>query len=160
MATNVQPIPKGYHTLTPYLNIKGAAKAVEFYKRAFGAKVVGEIYMPDGSTIAHAEIEIGDSKIMLAEENEQWGNLSPQTIGGSAVSLCLYVEDVDAVFARALQEGAKPTGEMEVKDQFYGDRAGSLTDPFGHKWSVMTHKEDVSFDELQKRMDAMMSVHS
>jgi len=158
--TNVQAIPKGYHTLTPYLNIKGAAKAVEFYKRAFGAKVVGEIYMPDGSTIAHAEIEIGDSKIMLAEENEQWGNLSPQTIGGSAVSLCLYVEDVDAVFARALQEGAKPTGEMEVKDQFYGDRAGSLTDPFGHKWSVMTHKEDVSFDELQKRMDAMMSVHS
>ena len=160
MTTNVQAIPKGYHTLTPYLNIKGAAKAIEFYKRAFGAKVVGKIYMPDGSTIAHAEIEIGDSKIMLAEENEQWGNLSPQTIGGSAVSLCVYVEDVDAVFARAIQEGAKPTGEMEVKDQFYGDRAGSLTDPFGHKWSVMTHKEDVSFEELQKRMDAMMSVHS
>jgi len=160
MTTNVQAIPKGYHTLTPYLNIKDAAKAIEFYKKAFGAKVVGKIYMPDGSTIAHAEIEIGDSKIMLAEENEQWGNLSPQTIGGSAVSLCVYVEDVDAVFARAIQEGAKPTGEMEVKDQFYGDRAGSLTDPFGHKWSVMTHKEDVSFEELQKRMDAMMSVHS
>jgi len=160
MTTNVQAIPKGYHTLTPYLNIKDAAKAIEFYKKAFGAKVVGKIYMPDGSTIAHAEIEIGDSKIMLAEENEQWGNLSPQTIGGSAVTLCLYVEDVDAVFARALQEGAKPTGEMVVKDQFYGDRAGSLTDPFGHKWSVMTHKEDVSFEELQKRMDAMMSVHS
>ena len=160
MTTNVQTIPKGYHTLTPYLNIKDAAKAIEFYKKAFGAKVVGKIYMPDGSTIAHAEIEIGDSKIMLAEENEQWGNLSPQTIGGSAVTLCLYVEDVDAVFARALQEGAKPTGEMVVKDQFYGDRAGSLTDPFGHKWSVMTHKEDVSFEELQKRMDAMMSVHS
>jgi len=158
--TNVQAIPKGYHTLTPYLNIKGAAKAIEFYKKAFGAKVIGKIYMPDGSTIAHAEIEIGDSKIMLAEENEQWGNLSPQTIGGSAVSLCVYVEDVDAVFARAIQEGAKPTGEMEVKDQFYGDRAGSLTDPFGHKWSVMTHKEDVSFEELQKRMNAMMSVHS
>ena len=158
--TNVQAIPKGYHTLTPYLNIKGAAKAIEFYKKAFGAKVIGKIYMPDGSTIAHAEIEIGDSKIMLAEENEQWGNLSPQTIGGSAVTLCLYVEDVDAVFARALQEGAKPIGEMVVKDQFYGDRAGSLTDPFGHKWSVMTHKEDVSFEELQKRMDAMMSVHS
>jgi len=160
MTTNVQAIPKGYHTLTPYLNIKDAAKAIEFYKKAFGAKVVGKIYMPDGSTIAHAEIEIGDSKIMLAEENEQWGNLSPQTIGGSAVTLCLYVEDVDAVFARALQEGAKPIGEMVVKDQFYGDRAGSLTDPFGHKWSVMTHKEDVSFEELQKRMDAMMSVHS
>jgi PhnB protein len=160
MTTKVQAIPKGYHSLTPYLNIKDAAKAIEFYKKAFGAKVVGKIYMPDGSTIAHAEIEIGDSKIMLAEENEQWGNLSPQTIGGSAVSLCLYVEDVDAVFARALKEGAKPTGEMEVKDQFYGDRAGSLTDPFGHKWSIMTHKEDVPFDELQKRMNAMMSVHS
>ena len=160
MTTNVQANPKGYHTLTPYLNIKDAAKAIEFYKKAFGAKVVGKIYMPDGSTIAHAEIEIGDSKIMLAEENEQWGNLSPQTIGGSAVTLCLYVEDVDAVFARALQEGAKPIGEMVVKDQFYGDRAGSLTDPFGHKWSVMTHKEDVSFEELQKRMNAMMSVHS
>ena len=160
MTTKVQAIPKGYHSLTPYLNIKDAAKAIEYYKKAFGAKVVGKIYMPDGSTIAHAEIEIGDSKIMLAEENEQWGNLSPQTIGGSAVSLCLYVEDVDAVFARALKEGAKPTGEMEVKDQFYGDRAGSLTDPFGHKWSIMTHKEDVPFDELQKRMNAMMSLHS
>jgi len=140
MTTKVQAIPKGYHTLTPYLNIKGAAKAIEFYKKAFGAKVVG--------------------KIMIAEENEQWRNLSPSTIGDSAVSLCLYVEDVDAVFAMALREGAKPTGEMVVKDQFYGDRAGSLTDPFGHKWSIMTHKEDVPFDELQKRMNAMMSVHS
>ena len=160
MTTKVQAIPKGYHTLTPYLNIKGAANAIEFYKKAFGAKVVGKIFMPDGKTIAHAEIEIGDSKIMLAEENEQWRNLSPSTIGDSAVSLCLYVEDVDAVFAKALKEGAKAIGEMEVKDQFYGDRAGSLTDPFGHKWSIMTHKEDVSFDELQKRMNEMMSVQS
>ena len=160
MTTNVQAVPKGYHTLTPYLNIKGAAQAIEFYKKAFGAKVIGKIFMPDGSTIAHAEIEIGDSKIMLAEENDQWRNLSPSTIGDSAVSLCLYVEDVDAVFARALEEGAKAIGEMEVKDQLYGDRAGSLADPFGHKWSIMTHKEDVSFDELQKRMNAMMSVHS
>ena len=160
MSTKVQAIPKGYHTLTPYLNIKGAAKASEFYKKVFGAKVVGKIYMPDGSTIAHAEIEIGDSKIMIAEENEQWRNLSPSTIGDSAVTLCLYVEDVDTVFARALQEGAKVIGDMGVKDQFYGDRAGSLIDPFGHKWSIMTHKEDVPFDELQKRMDAMMSVHS
>lgn len=160
MTTNVQAVPKGYHTLTPYLNIKGAANAIEFYKKAFGAKVVGKIFMPDGTTIAHAEIEIGNSKIMLAEENEQWRNLSPSTIGDSAVSLCLYVEDVDAVFAMALKEGAKAIGEMEVKDQFYGDRSGSLADPFGHKWSIMTHKEDVSFDELQKRMNAMMSEHS
>ena len=159
MTTKVQAIPKGYHTLTPYINIKGAVEAIEFYKKAFGAKEVGRILMPDGS-IAHAEIEIGDSKIMLAEENVQWGNLSPQTLGGSPVCLCLYVEDVDAVFARALQEGATVTGEMEVKDQFYGDRAGSLTDPFGHKWSIMTHKEDVAFDELQKRMDVMCSGHN
>ncbi len=112
--------------------------------------------MPDGS-IAHAVIEVGDSKIMLAEENALWGNLSPQTLGGSPVSFCLYVEDVDAVFAQALKEGATVIGEMEVKDQFYGDRTGSLTDPFGHKWSIMTHIEDVSPEEMQKRMDAMFS---
>jgi len=157
MATKTQAIPKGYHTLTSYLNIKGAVEAVEFYKRAFGAKEVGRISMPDGS-IAHVEIQIGDSKIFIAEENEQWGNVSPHTLGGSPVALCLYVEDVDAVFARALSEGAHVTGEMEVKDQFYGDRAGSLTDPFGHKWSIMTHIEDVSFEEMQQRMNAMYSV--
>ena len=115
--------------------------------------------MPDGS-IGHAELEIGDSKIMLAEENEQWGNLSPQTIGGTPVSLCIYVEDVDAVFARALQAGATVTGEMVVKDQFYGDRTGGITDPFGHKWSIMTHIEDVSFEEMQKRMSAMFQATS
>jgi PhnB protein len=156
MKIKTQAIPRGYHTQTPYINIKGAVEAIEFYKKAFGAKEVGRITMPDGS-IAHAEIEIGDSKIMLAEENAQWGNSSPQTLGGSPVCLCLYVEDVDAVFAKALQEGATVTGEMVVKDQFYGDRAGSLTDPFGHKWSIMTHIEDVSFEEMQKRMDAMFS---
>ena len=158
METKVQAIPKGYNTLTPYINVKNAVEAIAFYKRAFGAKEVGRITMQEG-TIAHAEIEIGDSKIMLAEENEQWGNLSPQTLGGSPVCLCLYVEDVDAVFARALKEGAKVTGDMQVKDQFFGDRTGSLTDPFGHKWSIMTHIEDVSFEEMQKRMDAMFSVH-
>ncbi len=154
MKTKVQAIPKGFHTLTPYINIKGAVEAIEFYKKAFGAKEVERMLMPDGS-IAHAVIEIGDSKIMLAEENALWGNVSPQTIGGSPVTFCLYVEDVDAVFARALKEGATVTGEMEVKDQFYGDRTGSLTDPFGHKWSIMTHIEDVSPEEMQKRMDAM-----
>lgn len=152
-----QAIPKGFHTLTPYLNIKGAEEAIEFYKKAFGAKEIGRITMADGS-IAHAEIEIGDSKIMLAEENEHWGNKSPQTLGGSPVSLCLYVENVDVIFAQALAAGAKVTGEMEVKNQFYGDRTGSLTDPFGHKWSIMTHIEDVSFEEMQKRMTAMFAV--
>ncbi|MBC8006243.1 MAG: VOC family protein [Verrucomicrobia bacterium] len=150
--------PKGFNTLTPYINVKGALEAIEFYKRAFGATEVGRISMPDGS-IAHAELQIGDSRIMLAEENAQWGNVSPQTLGGSPVALCIYVENVDAVFAKALEEGATITGDMEVKDQFYGDRAGSLTDPFGHKWSIMTHLEDVSFEEMQKRMDQMFSVY-
>jgi len=156
MTTKVQPIPKGFSSLTSYLNINGSLEAIEFYKKAFGAKEVGRITMPNG-TIGHAELEIGDSKIMLAEENAQWGNLSPQTIGGSPVSLCLYVDDVDAVFTKALQEGAIAIGGMEVKDQFHGDRMGSLTDPFGHRWSIMTHIEDVSFDELQKRMDALFT---
>ena len=150
----IKPIPAGYHTLTPYINIKGAVEAIEFYKKAFGAKEIGRITMA-GGTIAHAEIQIGDSKIMLADESEQWGNKSPQALGGSPVCLCLYVEDVDVVFAQALAAGATVTGEMEVKDQFYGDRSGSLTDPFGHKWTIMTHKEDVSFEEMQKRANAM-----
>ena len=154
MKTKVKAIPEGWNSLTAYISVKGAIDAIEFYKNAFGAKETGRLTMPDGS-IGHAELEIGDSKIMIAEENEQWGNLSPQTIGGSPVSLCIYVEDVDAVFAKALQAGATVTGEMVVKDQFYGDRTGGITDPFGHQWSIMTHIEDVSFEEMQKRMNAM-----
>jgi PhnB protein len=154
MKTKVKAIPEGWHSVTAYISVKGAIDAIEFYKNAFGAKETGRLTMPDGS-IGHAELEIGDSRIMIAEENEEWGNLSPQTIGGSPVSLCLYVEDVDAVFAKALQAGAKVTGEMVVKDQFYGDRTGGITDPFGHQWSIMTHIEDVSFEEMQKRMSAM-----
>ena len=151
-----KPIPDGYHTCTPYITTRNTAEAIEFYKKAFGAVEVGRISMPDGD-IAHAEIRIGDSKIMLAEESEEWGNVSPQTLNGSAVCLCLYVEDVDAVFAQAIAAGATVTGDMEVKDQFYGDRSGSLTDPYGHLWTIMTHKEDVSFEEMQKRADAMFS---
>lgn len=154
MKTKVKAIPEGWHSITAYISVKGAIDAIEFYKNAFGAKETGRLTMPDGS-IGHAELEIGDSKIMIAEENEQWGNLSPQTIGGTPVSLCIYVEDVDAVFAKALQAGAKVTGEMVVKDQFYGDRTGGITDPFGHQWSIMTHIEDVSFGEMQTRMNAM-----
>lgn len=156
MKTKVKAIPEGWHSLTAYISVKGAIDAIEFYKNAFGAKETGRLTMPDGS-IGHAELEIGDSKIMISEENEQWGNLSPQTIGGSPVSLCLYVEDVDTVFAKAIQAGAQVTGEMVVKDQFYGDRSGGITDPFGHQWSIMTHIEDVSFEEMQKRMSAMFS---
>ncbi len=154
MKTKVKAIPEGWNSLTAYISVKGAEEAITFYKKAFGAKETGRLTMPDG-TIGHAELEIGDSKIMLAEENEQWGNLSPKTVGGTPVSLCLYVEDVDAVFAKAIQEGATVSGEMEVKDQFYGDRVGGFIDPFGHKWSVMTHIEDVSFEEMQERMNAM-----
>jgi len=149
-------IPDGYPTLTPYISVKGAVKAIEFYKKAFGAKEVGRITMPDG-TIGHAELDFGDSKIMLAEESKQWGNLSPHSIGGSPVTLCLYTDDVDKVFAGALKEGAKVIGDMVVKDQVYGDRTGSLTDPFGHKWTIMSHFEDVDFNELQKRIDALHS---
>ena len=152
----VKSIPEGFHTLTPYINIRGANDAIEFYKKAFGAKEVGRISMPD-NTIAHAEIQIGDSKIMLAESNPDWGNKNPEQLGGSPVCLCLYVDDVDAVFAQALAAGATVTAGMEVKDQFYGDRTGSLTDPFGHRWSIMTHKEDVSFAEMQVRANNMFN---
>jgi PhnB protein len=151
-----QPIPEGYNTLTPYITVKGAEKAIEFYIKAFGAKEVGRLTMPDG-TVGHCELQIADSKIMIAEENPQWGNLSPQSLGGSPVYLCLYVSDVDAVFARALKEGGKVLGDMVPKDQFYGDRTGSLTDPFGHRWTIMTHIENLSFKEMQKRSDALFT---
>ena len=154
MTAKVQPIPKGFSAITPYISVKDAQKAIEFYKKAFGAKEVGRIVMPDG-TIGHAELEIGDSKILIANESPQWGNVSPESLGGSPVCLCLYVDDVDAVFANAIKEGAKVQGEMEVTNQFYGDRAGSLIDPFGHIWTIMTHIEDVSFEEMQKRTVAM-----
>lgn len=157
MKTNVNPIPKGYHSLTPYITVKNTQKALEFYKNAFGAKEVERFSMPDGS-IGHAVIEIGDSRIMIADENIEWGNKSPQTLGGTPVSICLYVEDVDAVFNSALHAGAIVTGEMVVKDQFYGDRSGTVTDPFGHQWSIMTHIEDVSNEEIQKRLNEMFKM--
>jgi PhnB protein len=156
MKAIVHPIPKEFSAVTPYLSVKDAEKAIAFYKNAFGAKEVGRIMMPDG-TVGHAELEIGNFRIMLAEENEQWGNRSPASFGGSPVSLCLYVENVDAVFERALKEGAKVKGNMVVKDQFYGDRSGSLTDPFGHEWSIMTHIENLTFEEMQTRSDAIFA---
>ena len=148
----VKPIPDGYHTITPYLTARNANDAIEFYKTAFGATEVGRLVMPDGG-IAHAEIKIGDSKIMISEESEDWGNLSPQALNGSPVNLCIYVEDVDSSFAQAITAGA--TTKAEVKDQFYGDRMGSLIDPFGHIWTLMTQQEDLTFEEMQKRMDEM-----
>jgi PhnB protein len=148
----VKAIPDGYHSVTPYLIVRGGARALDFYKKAFGA---AELFRMDGpgGTIGHAEIKIGNSILMLADEAPEMGARSPDAIGGSAVHLMIYVEDCDRVFKRALEHGARET--RPLKDQFYGDRSGNLTDPFGHCWTIATHKEDVSPEELQRRADAM-----
>jgi PhnB protein len=141
--------PDGYHTLTPYLFIDGAARALDYYQKAFGATEIMRMPGPDGR-IAHAEIQIGDSRIMLADEHPEMDARGPTSIGGSPVNLMLYVEDVDAVFAAAIAAGGVET--RPVKNQFYGDRSGCLTDPFGHSWTVATHVEDVPPEELDRRM--------
>jgi PhnB protein len=144
-----KPIPEGYHAVTPYLVCRGAAKAIEFYKKAFGAKEVVRMGAP-GGTIAHAELRIGDSHVMLADESPDGEFRSPQSVGGTPVSMVLYVEDVDATVRKALDAGAHVL--REVKDQFYGDRSGTIADPFGHIWTVGTHIEDVSPEEMERRM--------
>jgi PhnB protein len=149
----VKPIPDGYHSVTPYLIVKGAANALEFYKKAFGATELMRMAGP-GGCVMHAEVKIGDSPIMLADEFPEMGARSPQTIGGSPVSICLYVEDVDAVAGKAIAAGAKVL--RPVKDQFYGDRSGTFEDPFGHTWTISTHKEDVSPEEMRRRSEAFM----
>ena len=151
MINTVKPIPEGYHTATPYLIVNAAADAIEFYKKAFGAKEIMRMTQPDGK-IGHAEIKIGDSRVMLADEFPQMGARSPQSLGGSPVSILLYVEDVDAMFTQAVAAGA--TVQRPVADQFYGDRTGGVTDPFGHVWYIATHKEDVSSEEMKKRVAA------
>jgi PhnB protein len=145
--------PPGYHSVTPYLALRDAGAAIDFYSRAFGAELVLKLDLPDG-TIAHAEVRIGDAILMLAEENEQWGSRSPQSLGGSPVSMMIYVPDVDAAFDRALAAGA--TQVRPVADQFYGDRSGTLADPYGYQWTLATHVEDVSTEEAQRRMAAML----
>lgn len=150
--STVKAIPAGHRTVTPYLTIKNGVKALEFYKKAFGATESYKLLMPDGR-LGHAEIRLGDSVIMLSDEFPEFGGKAPQTLGGSAVSIHLYVEDVDALFKRALAAGAKE--RKPVMDQFYGDRSGQLEDPFGHLWWVATHKEDVAPEEMQKRVRAM-----
>ena len=147
----VKPIPEGYHSVTPYLIVRGGNEAIEFYKRSFGAVELFRFPSPDGK-IGHAEIKIGDSPIMLADEYPDLGYKGPLTIGGSAVSLMIYVEDVDAVFNRAVEAGA--TVKEALQDKFYGDRLGTLTDPFGHVWHVATHKEDVPPEEMKRRLPA------
>ncbi len=146
----VRPIPEGYHTATPYLVVDDASAAIEFYKRAFGATERGErMPMPDG-TIAHAEIQIGDSALMLSDPFPQGTVQAPKTVGGTTSSILVYVEDVDAAFRRAIEAGA--TEKRAVEDQFWGDRMGTLTDPFGHMWSLATHVEEVPPEEMQRRM--------
>ncbi|PYN40159.1 MAG: glyoxalase [Candidatus Rokuibacteriota bacterium] len=152
MPSRVKPIPEGHRTVTPYLAIKNAAKALEFYKRAFGATESYKLMMSDGR-VGHAEIRLDDSLVMLSDEFPEYGGKAPDTLGGSPVSLHLYVEDVDAFVKKALAAGAKE--RKPVTDQFYGDRSGQLEDPFGHLWWVATHKEDVAPEEMQKRVGAM-----
>lgn len=147
MASTVKSIPVGYHSVTPYMICKGAAEAIEFYKKAFGAVEVMRMAGPNGQ-IGHAEIKIGDSHVMLADEHPEMGAHGPQHYGGSPISVLLYVENADATVSAAVAAGAKVT--RPLKDEFYGDRAGTVVDPFGHQWYVHTHIKDVSPEELQK----------
>ncbi|HEX6985555.1 MAG TPA: VOC family protein [Planctomycetaceae bacterium] len=149
-----KPIPDGYHSVTPYLICRNAAAAIEFYKKAFGATELVRLPGPGGS-VMHAEVKIGDSPVMLADENPGWGAKSPESYGGSPASLMIYVDDCDAVFDRAVAAGA--TVKRPVADQFYGDRCGTLVDPFGHTWSIATHVEDVSPEEINRRFEAWMA---
>jgi PhnB protein len=153
MASRIREIPKGFHTVTPYLVVTDAARAIDFYKRAFGAEELRRLDGPDGK-IAHAELKIGDSIIMLSDEMPGWSR-SPESLGGTAVNIFLYVKDVDRVFNQAVAAGAKIG--MPLNDMFWGDRYGQVTDPFGHSWSLATHKEDLQPEELRKRTMAAMA---
>ena len=151
MTMNVKPIPEGYHSVTPYLIVSGASDAIAFYKKALGAQEVMRLADPGGK-VHHAEIKIGDSRIMLADEHPEIQALSPKTVGGSPVSIHLYVEDVDAAVERAVAAGAKLV--RPVADQFYGDRVGGIEDPFGYRWFIATRKEDLTMDEIHRRAAA------
>ena len=152
----VSPIPEGYHSVTPYLVIKNAAAAIEFYKKAFGAVELFRMPAPGGK-IGHAEIKIGDSPVMLSDAYPEMGFQGPESLGGTPVSLMIYVEDVDQVYPQAIAAGGKELRPLQ--DQFYGDRSGTLADPFGHVWTISTHVEDVPEDELAKRAAAAMKEH-
>ncbi len=148
MTQQVKAIPEGYHTVTPGLTVRDGTKAIEFYKRAFGAQEIFRMNRPDGR-LMHAELKIGDSIIMLGEENPQWGCQSPESLKGTPVSFYLYVPDADAAFAKAVAAGAKV--QKPVGDMFWGDRQGEVSDPFGHRWSVATHKEDLTPQQIEQR---------
>lgn len=149
----VKPIPDGYHSVTPYLVIDGAPAALEFYKSVFGATELMRMDGPNG-TVAHAEIKIGNSPLMVSDEWPDMGYRSPKAYGGSSIGIMIYCEDADAMFAKAVAAGA--TVKKPLQDQFYGDRSGSVTDPWGHEWSIATHIEDVSADEIERRMKSWM----
>ena len=149
----VQAVPKGYHTVTPHMTVRDAARAIEFYKQAFGAEEKGAMKGPDGK-IMHAELRIGDSVIMLADEFPEFGSLSPLSTGGTGIALHIYIEDVDSAFDRAVKAGAKV--DMPVADMFWGDRYGKLSDPFGHKWSIATHIRDMSSEEIGEAQEEFM----
>lgn len=157
-ARHARPLPEGYHTLTPSLTVQGTAKAIEFYTRAFGARELGRMAAPDGERIWHAELQIGDSRLMLTDEFPDMGGRSPQSLGGTPVSLHLYVDDVDATVQRALDNGAKLV--QPVMEVFWGDRYGRIDDPFGHHWGIATHVEDVPEDEMQRRAEAFTGANS
>ena len=151
---DVKPVPDGYHSITPYLVMDGAADALEYYKKAFGA--IELMRMEHGGKIAHAEMKIGDSPFMLSDGHEEMGYKGPKALGGTPVGIMIYVDDVDTIFKQALDAGA--TELKPIQDQFYGDRSGTLTDPFGHVWTVATHTEDETPEEIEKRL-AAMSAH-
>jgi uncharacterized glyoxalase superfamily protein PhnB len=150
----VKPIPDGYHSVTPALTIKGASEAIEFYKKAFGAQELNRFPGPDGKSIMHAEIKIGDSSIMLCDEMPQMGCLSPKSTGGPSGSIYLYVQNSDDVFSKAVSAGAKP--KMPMMDGFWGDRIGSIEDPFGHVWTIATRKIEMSMEEVKKAGEEFM----
>jgi PhnB protein len=153
----VKPVPDGYHTVTPYLTLDDAAAAIDYYKQAFGAKERVRMDTPDGK-VGHAELEIGDSLVMLSDEFPQGSTRSPKELGGTCAGVFLYVDDVDAVVKRAVDAGATVT--MEVADQFWGDRFGSISDPFGHSWSIATHVEDVTPEQIAERAKEAMAAMS
>lgn len=153
MTYAVQPIPPGFATVTAYLAVRGAAKAIDFYRSVFGAEETMRLDGP-GGTVAHAEIRIGDTLFMLSDENPDWGNASPIALGGSPVHFMIYTEDCDALVAKAVAAGAKEL--RPLADQFYGDRTGTVIDPFGFQWTIATHVEDVSVEEVKVRMAKMM----
>jgi uncharacterized glyoxalase superfamily protein PhnB len=155
MKNPTKPIPDGFHTLTPHLVVKGASKAIDFYKKAFGAQEIKRMAGPDGKSIIHADLKIGDSRLLLVDEFPEMNARGPESIGGMPVSIHMFVEDADAAFEKALAAGAEV--RMPLADQFWGDRYGVLTDPFGHVWSIATHKEDLTPEQIDRRAQAAFS---